>query len=64
MAASMTNDGCFVLAGHTEGVFSGEASAGGEDFAAVKLDAEGQEVWRWQVRSFLNISPERRCSWR
>lgn len=50
-AVSATEDGSFVLAGKTTGVLSGLASAGGVDFAAVKLDADGNEIWRWQVRS-------------
>lgn len=50
MSVSMTEDGSFVLAGRAEGVWSGDSSAGGLDFVAVKLDADGQEVWRWQVK--------------
>lgn len=50
MSVSTTEDGSFVLAGHAEGVWSGDSSAGGLDFVAVKLDADGQEVWRWQVK--------------
>lgn len=59
-AVSMTEDGGYVLAGYTEGVWSGEASAGGQDFVVVKLDADGQEVWRWQVRCCLEGSIKRR----
>ncbi|MEP4441914.1 MAG: hypothetical protein ABJ059_00450 [Hyphomicrobiales bacterium] len=44
----MTEDGDFVFVGNSDGVWS-EASAGGEDFTAVKLDADGNEVTRWQV---------------
>lgn len=55
-SVSATDNGSFVLAGYTTGVWSGEASAGGEDFAAVKLDADGVEVWRWQVReAYLQV---------
>lgn len=42
------DDDSVVLAGHTEGEWS-TTSAGYFDFAAVKVDADGEEVWRWQV---------------
>lgn len=45
----MGDDGSVVLAGQTSGDFDGVISAAVE-FAAVKLDADGAEVWRWQVR--------------
>lgn len=41
-------DGSVVAAGYTAGIWSG-TNAGDEDFAAVKLDKDGNEVWRWQV---------------
>lgn len=37
-----------VLAGFTEGDFSAQ-NLGGADFAAVKLDADGQQLWSWQA---------------
>ena len=37
-----------MLAGHTTGNWSG-VNAGEPDFAACELDANGSEVWRWQV---------------
>lgn len=48
----MEIDGSVMLAGITGGTWGGAYSnVGGEyDFAAVKLDANGDEVWRWQVR--------------
>ena len=46
MAAA--GNGYFVLAGNTYGNRSG-TNAGDSDFVAVKLDASGSEVWRWQV---------------
>ena len=53
----MTEDGSYILAGHTEGNWNGERN-GGRDFAAVKLDAGGKEVWKWQVReTYPQISP-------
>lgn len=45
----MSEDGSVVMVGYTLGDWDG-TSAGGADFAAAKLDAEGKEVWRWQVR--------------
>lgn len=48
-AAAATGDGSVVLAGYTHGEWSGELTGEESDFAAVKLDANGTEVWRWQV---------------
>lgn len=45
----MTEDGAFVMVGQCEGDWSGESS-GALDFAVIKLDADGDELWRWQVR--------------
>ena len=42
-------DGSVVLAGVTEGSWQGAHAGGANDFAAVKLDADG-EIWRWQVK--------------
>ncbi|CAM9813426.1 unnamed protein product, partial [Ectocarpus sp. 6 AP-2014] len=47
-AAAATGDGFVVLAGHTFGEWSGGLTGEECDFAAVKLDANGTEVWRWQ----------------
>ena len=49
-AAAIGDDEAIVLAGHTYGNWT-EAQGGDEDadFAAVKLDADGTELWRWQV---------------
>lgn len=38
-----------MLAGETYGNWGGD-NAGAADFAAVKLDSDGVEVWRYQVR--------------
>ena len=55
----MTEDGSFVMGGKTTGDWSEVGSSGGSDFAAVKLDADGKEVWKWQVRgSCLQVSFE------
>ena len=50
------SDGSVVLAGYTKGAWIG-ANDGSYDFAAVKLDAEGTEVWRWQVTTSLRVHP-------
>ena len=47
-AAALTHNNSVVLAGYTYGNWNG--NVGGGDFAAVKLDSEGNELWRWQVR--------------
>lgn len=51
--AAMGEDGSVVLAGSTEGSWDGERAGDVSDFAAVKLNADGEEVWRWQVWSML-----------
>lgn len=48
--AASGSDGSTVLGGVTEGAWTGAHAGGLEDFCAVKLDADGGEVWRWQVR--------------
>lgn len=48
-SVSMAHNGSFVMAGTAEGNWSGVTSAGGEDFVAVILDADGNEIRRWQV---------------
>lgn len=47
-AGAVGKDGSVVLAGGSEGGFSGD-SKGQRDFVVVKLDADGKELWRWQV---------------
>lgn len=51
-------DGSVVLAGHTTGDWDLNSSTGTTSntagvfrFAAVKLNADGVEVWRWEVRT-------------
>lgn len=46
--AAAGDDGSFVLAGWTDGEW-GDSFDTSLDFAAVKLDANGVELWRWQV---------------
>lgn len=50
----MNTDGSVMLAGHTDGIWNAE-STGEVDFAAVKLDAEGEVVWKWQVRHLVPV---------
>lgn len=38
-----------ILAGESWGAWNGR-HYGGVDFAAVKLDSDGSEIWRWQVK--------------
>ncbi|CAM9410233.1 unnamed protein product, partial [Hapterophycus canaliculatus] len=45
--------GAFVVVGNSEGSFGG-VSAGYHDFVAIKLDADGTELWSWQDGSTGN----------
>ncbi|CAN0076073.1 unnamed protein product [Pylaiella littoralis] len=47
-AMVMLEDGSVVLAGQTFGNWAGTNNNDSSDFAAVKLDASGNELWRWQ----------------
>lgn len=49
-------DGSVVACGYTFGSYSG-SGAGIYDFVAVKLDADGAEVWSWQVIDKGSPSP-------
>lgn len=49
LASAARADGSIVLAGYTTGDWDG-AAAGITDFAAVAVDEDGEELWRWQVR--------------
>lgn len=44
------SDGSVFFVGHTEGNWNG-TSYGGFDFAGAMISADGDELWRWQVRS-------------
>ncbi|CAN0507692.1 unnamed protein product, partial [Scytosiphon promiscuus] len=44
--------GSVFLTGTTDGNWS-DANVGGLDFIACKLDASGNELWRWQVSLFV-----------
>lgn len=45
---ALAGDGSVILAGSTTGVWS-EHNIGLKDFAASKLDSDGNLVWTWQV---------------
>lgn len=47
---AVTENNSVVLVGYTEGRFANQ-SIGEGDFAAVKIDSDGHEVWRWQASS-------------
>lgn len=61
-AVAMAEDGSVVIAGHSRGHFLDRSTVEadnsstlfphwlGGDFAAIKLDSGGAELWRWQVR--------------
>lgn len=49
-AAGIEGDGSVILMGYTEGIWSGDRAGSVADFAAVKLDAAGKQLWAWQVR--------------
>lgn len=46
----MNSDGSTVLVGSSEGEWNA-ANAGSRDFAAAKLSADGELIWKWQVRT-------------
>ena len=48
-AAAARADGSIVLGGRTSGDWYGEVNGIDMDFAAVALDEDGTELWRWQV---------------
>lgn len=47
-ALAMGEDGSIILAGHTNGDWDRKRTKS-SDFAAMKLSADGKEIWRWQV---------------
>ncbi|CAN0451410.1 unnamed protein product, partial [Laminaria digitata] len=48
-AISIGEDDIIVAAGSTDGNWNGTNVGGGTQFAAVKIDSDGTELWRWQV---------------
>lgn len=52
--AAILGDDSVVITGYTEGDWA-QTNAGGSDFCAVRLSADGTEVWRWQVRTRLLV---------
>lgn len=51
----VVEDGAIILAGETGGSWV-EETIGGMNFASVKLDREGNVLWRWQVISPLSFT--------
>lgn len=56
-AVAARADGSVVLAGMSYGTFAGKLSTtdGHSDFAAVAIDKNGNELWRWQVLQLLFV---------
>lgn len=48
-AAAGADDGSVTIAGNTLGSYGAE-NAGNFDFVAIKIDRDGNTIWRWQVR--------------
>lgn len=46
----MAKDGSVILTGGTYGYFTMTSGTYTPDAVAVKLDADGNEIWRWQVK--------------
>lgn len=55
-AAATAEDGSVLMAGWTSGNWDG-AKGGFYDFVAVKLDADGNVLWNWQVRLEHDLRP-------
>lgn len=55
LAAAAGDDGSVILAGFSGGGWEG-TNRGKEDFAAVKLDADGAVLWKWQVGAISRSS--------
>lgn len=53
---ALAGDGSVILAGSTTGVWS-EDNIGLKDFAASKLDSDGNLVWTWQVNCGSPLYP-------
>ena len=49
-AAAGADDGSIIIAGYTSFSYE-DVNAGSGDFVAVKIDGDGNTVWKWQVRS-------------
>lgn len=48
--AAILPDDSVVISGYSEGDWA-QTNAGGSDFCAARLGADGTEIWRWQVRT-------------
>lgn len=53
LGAAAVSDGGVVVPGHSYGTWAGIPSRGSHDFAAVKLDAAGNVIWRWKVKKLI-----------
>ncbi len=53
-AVHVGQDGGTVLTGYSTGSY-GEPNVGEEDFVVIKLDGDGIELWRWQVKASAEI---------
>lgn len=53
-SANTASGGEVVLVGRTEGSWAA-SNVGGYDFCAAKLDADGNELWSWQVTNGILV---------
>lgn len=54
LAITAGENGSIILAGQTRGTWQGDVSESDDlDFAAVKLKADGTELWRYQVTVYM-----------
>lgn len=51
--AFVEEDDSVVMAGSTEVDDGSGANAGNLEFSAVKINSDGQEIWRWQASVLL-----------
>lgn len=51
---ALVEDGSAVLSGSTTGDWN-VTNLGGTDFAALKLDADGELLWKWQVTTMYSV---------
>lgn len=51
------SDGSTVLVGHSKGDWNG-TNAGDYDFVALKVDAQGEIIWKWQVKTIKRLTEQ------